>query len=166
MANTYTDASNILKKMRYLQESKTPKKNLLTEEGGVQIPEKAIAITDDPKFGEKVLSKQKEHIRSAVDSGIEFSRPNDDDPSESPLIYMPDTNNIVFSGTIPSLSNLKWQFVLKNNTGNGCFLWADELILNKENLKTLSKLQGFYENWKAEWQNSASDLEQLSNLKD
>ena len=78
---------------------------------------------------------------------------------------MPDTNNIIFSGTIPSLGNLKWQFVLKNNTGNGCFVWADELILNKDNLKTLSKLQGYYENWKAEWQNSANELEQLGNLK-
>ena len=93
----------MLDKMRKLTESCKRQKTLLTEEGGVQIPEKAIAITDDPKFGEKVLSKQKEHFRSAVESGVEFSRPDDNNPSESPLIYMPETGNIVFSGTIPSL---------------------------------------------------------------
>ena len=165
MKNSYTDAHHILTKMRKLNENMMSNKQLLSEEGGEQMPEKAIAITDDPKFGEKVLTKQKEHFRSAVDNGVEFSRPDENNPEESPLIYMPDTNNIIFSGTIPSLGNLKWQFVLKNNTGNGCFIWADELILNKDNLKTLSKLQGYYENWKAEWQNSANELEQLSNLK-
>ena len=168
MKNTYSETTNILNKMRALQEgiSKVSPKKMLKESGGEQEAEKAIAITDDPKFGEKVLSKQKEHFRSAVDNGVEFSKPDDENPSESPLIYMPDTGNIVFSGTIPSLGNLKWQFVLKNNTGNGCFLWADELILNKDNLKTLSKLHGYYENWKAEWQNSANELEQLRNLED
>jgi hypothetical protein len=164
MLDNYSDASKMLTKMRKLTESCKRQKTLLNEEGGVQIPEKAIAITDDPKFGEKVLTKQKEHFRSAVDSGVEFSRPDDNNPSESPLIYMPSTGNIVFSGTIPSLGNLKWQFVLKNNTGNGCFVWSDELILNKDNLRTLSKLHGYYENWKSEWQNSAEELEQLKNL--
>ena len=165
MSKNYIDANNILNKMRQLSENVNSNKKLLKEEGGEQMPEKAIAITDDPKFGEKVLTKQKEHFRSAVDNGVEFSRPDENNPDESPLIYMPDTNNIIFSGTIPSLGNLKWQFVLKNNTGNGCFVWADDLILNKDNLKTLSKLQGYYENWKAEWQNSANELEQLGNLK-
>lgn len=166
MSKTYSDAKDILNIIRGINENKSTNKRLLTEDGGEQVPEKAIAITDDPKFGERVLSKQKEHFRSAVDNGVEFSRPNDDNPEESPLIYMPNTGNIIFSGTIPSLGNLKWQFVLKNNTGNGCFIWADELILNKDNLKTLSKLNGYYENWKAEWQNSANELEQLNNLED
>lgn len=166
MSKTYSDAKDILNIIRGINENKSTNKRLLTEDGGEQVPEKAIAITDDPKFGEKVLSKQKEHFRSAVDNGVEFSRPNNDNPEESPLIYMPNTGNIIFSGTIPSLGNLKWQFVLKNNTGNGCFIWADELILNKDNLKTLSKLNGYYENWKAEWQNSANELEQLNNLED
>lgn len=166
MSKTYSDAKNILNIIRSINENKNTNRRLLTEEGGEQMPEKAIAITDDPKFGEKVLTKQKEHFRSAVDNGVEFSKPNNDNPEESPLIYMPNTGNIIFSGTIPSLGNLKWQFVLKNNTGNGCFIWADELILNKDNLKTLSKLNGYYENWKAEWQNSANELEQLNNLED
>lgn len=163
--NDYSTMSNMLDKIRHLKKQvlteDTSKKTFLTEE--TEKTEKCIAITDDSKFGDNVLTKQKEHIRSAVDSGIEFSKTDNENISNNPLIYMPGSNNIIFSGTIPSLSNLKWQFVLKNNTGNGCFIWADELILNKDNIKTLSKLQGYYENWKAEWQNSASELEQLSN---
>ena len=166
MSKNYIDASNILDIIRNLNESKGTTKKLLKEEGGVQKSEKAIAITDDPKFGEKVLSKQKEHFRSAVDNGVKFAASDSENPESSPLIYMPDTDNIVFSGTIPSLGNLKWQFVLENNTGNGCFIWADEMILNKDNLKVLSKLYGYYENWKSEWQNSANELEQLKNVEE
>ena len=80
MSKTYSDAKNILNIIRSINESKNTNKRLLTEEGGEQMPEKAIAITDDPKFGEKVLTKQKEHFRSAVDNGVEFSKPNDDNP--------------------------------------------------------------------------------------
>ena len=50
MLDNYSDASKMLDKMRKLTESCKRQKTLLTEEGGVQIPEKAIAITEDPKF--------------------------------------------------------------------------------------------------------------------
>ena len=81
---------------------------------------------------------------------------------ESPLIFMPEDNNLVFSGTIPSLNNLKWQFKLRTNTGDGCFIWSDGLIINEKNLKTLNKLQGFYENWKNDWQAESGDLERMA----
>jgi hypothetical protein len=74
---------------------------------------------------------------------------------------MPSTGNLVFSGTIPCLNNLKWQFVLKTSTGNGCFLWVDSLILNKENLQILNKLYGFYLNWREQWNSESADLERM-----
>ena len=60
---------------------------------------------------------------------------------------------------------MKWQFVLKNNTGDGCFVWTDGMILNKENLMILNKLQGFQKNWCEQWRQSAKELEQLNNLR-
>ena len=96
-----------------------------------------------------------------VDSGAQFNEANPDNPSDSPLIFMPETKNMVFSGTIPALNNLKWQFVLKTSTGNGCFIWADGLIVNKDNIQTLNKLQGFYQNWKEQWQMEAADLDRM-----
>jgi hypothetical protein len=157
----YNLTVDMLNKIRSLQEN-TNKNNIINESEN----NKAIAITDDPKFGEKVLTNQIKQFQSSVDSSAQFAKGDSQNPSNSPLIYMPDTGNIVFSGTIPTLNNLKWQFVLKNNTGDGCFVWTDGLILNKENLMILNKLQGFYKNWCEQWRQSAAELEQLNNLKD
>ena len=127
----------------------------------------AIAITDDPKFGQRVLSSQIESFRMQVDGGARFNDADPDKVSDSPLIFMPETKNMVFGGTIPSLNNLKWQFVLETNTGSGCFVWADGLIINKDNIQILNKLYGYYENWKEQWRVEAGDLDRMvRNLKD
>lgn len=163
----------ILDTIRNIQENKTVRiyrgdkfvttvggKNLIKEDSsGKEL--KAIAITDDPRFGQGVLTSQKEQFRSSVESGAQFSEPSEEDVSESPLIYMPETGNLVFGGIIPCLNNMKWQFVLKTNTGNGCFVWADGLILNKENMQILNKLYGFYLNWRDSWNSEAGDLEKM-----
>ena len=126
--------------------------------------ENAIAITDDPKFGQNALTNQINQFRSAVESGAQFTKPGEVTVSESPLKFIPSTTNLIFSGIIPCLNNLKFQFVLRTSTGNGCFIWADELILNKDNIQILNKLYGFYLNWKEEWGMQHSDLEKLNNM--
>ena len=127
----------------------------------------AIAITDDPKFGQNVLSSQIESFRTQVESGAQFNEANPNKVSDSPLIFMPETKNMVFSGTIPALNNLKFQYVLETNTGNGCFVWADGLIINKDNIQTLNKLYGYYMNWRDEWRTEAADLDRMvQNIKE
>lgn len=121
----------------------------------------AIAITDDPKFGTRVLSSQIESFRMQVESGAQFNEANPEKVSDSPLIFMPETKNMVFSGTIPALNNLKWQFVLETNTGSGCFVWADGLIVNKDNIQILNKLFGYYQNWREQWRTEAGDLDRM-----
>lgn len=141
--------------------STLPSNGLLLEEEDKEKTD-AIAITDDPRFGQNVLTNQIQQFRSSVEGGAQFSKPDEVSVSESPLIYIPKTGNLVFSGVIPCLNNLKWQFVLKTSTGNGCFIWSDGLILSKDNMQILNKLYGFYENWKEQWQMEASDLEKLA----
>ena len=127
----------------------------------------AIAITDDPKFGQNVLSSQIESFRMQVESGAQFNEADPDKVSDSPLIFMPETKNMVFSGTIPALNNLKWQFVLETNTGSGCFIWADGLIINKDNIQILNKLFGYYQNWRESWRTEAADLDRMvQNIKE
>lgn len=121
----------------------------------------AIAITNDPKFGQEVLKNQIEEFKATVDGGAQFANENGASPAESPLVYMPSTGNLVFSGTIPALNNLKWQFSLKDSDGTGLFIWSEGLRLNKENLQVLNKLFGHYQNWKKEWEASAGMLENL-----
>lgn len=156
---------DMLAKIRSINESEhiSGQSRLLTEEKENKSEKTdAIAITDDPTFGENVLTNQIQQFRTSVEGGAQFSKPEEVEVSESPLIYIPRTGNLVFSGIIPCLNNLKWQFVLKTNTGNGCFIWSDGLILNKDNMQILNKLYGFYENWKEQWQMEASDLEKLA----
>jgi hypothetical protein len=138
-------------------------KTLLKEDANSGNP---IAITNDPKFGQDVLKNQIEEFRAAVDGGAQFASENSSSPTASPLVYIPSTNqnesgNLIFSGTIPSLNKLKWQFILKDENGDGLLLWADGLRLSKENLQILNKLQGHYKNWKAQWQQSESMLVNL-----
>ena len=59
---------------------------------------------------------------------------------------------------------MRWQFVLKTNTGNGCFIWSDGLILSDENIKILQKLRGFYKNWKNQWEIEGADLERMAKM--
>lgn len=163
MANTsYATASNLLDKLRTLNENakNTNKTVKVLKEEAISSNNNAIAITDDPKFGDKVLSNQINQFHTSVDSSTRFGEANPDNPGDSPLIYMPDSGNIVFSGVIPTLNNLKWQFVLNDN----CFIWSEGLILNKENLVILNKLQGFYKNWCEQWRQSAKELQQLKNV--
>lgn len=130
-----------------------------------------IAITNDPKFGQEVLKNQIDEFRATVDGGAQFASENSSSPMASPLVYIPSTNpnesgNLIFSGTIPSLNKLKWQFILKDENGEGLLLWADGLRLSKENLQILNKLQGHYRNWKAQWQQSESMLVNLGKKND
>lgn len=156
MEKDYT--RDLLNKIRNINENGIPEKLLLKEEN--EGKSNAIAITDDPRFGQSVLSSQIEQFRTSVDSGAQFSKPTGK-VSESPLIYLPDQNNLVFSGTIPRLNNLRFQFKLRTNTGEGCFISCDSLILSDENLRTIQKLHGFYKNWKEQWNAEGGDLERM-----
>lgn len=151
--NEDTIARNILNNIRkysLLKESET---------------QDAIAITNDAKFGQEVLKNQINEFKSTVDGGAQFATENEKSPSNSPLVYIPSSGNLIFSGTIPSLNNLKWQFSLKDSDGTGLFIWSEGLRLNKENLQTLNKLHGHYLNWKNQWEQSSSMLENLNNKK-
>jgi hypothetical protein len=150
---------NILKTLR---ENKMQSTGTMLLKEETEVNQDAIAITNDPKFGQEVLKNQIDEFKSTVDGGAQFSTENAGSPAESPLIYMPSNGNLVFSGTIPSLNNLKWQFSLKDSDGTGLFIWSEEgLRLNKENLATLNKLHGHYQNWKSQWEQSSGMLETL-----
>lgn len=149
----------ILDKIRSISENTESYSEFLAEDKATST--KAVAITDDPRFGDRALSNQIAQFRSAVEGGAQFSTPEEGKVSESPLIYLPETGNLIFSGVIPCLNNLKWQFVLRTSTGNGCFVWTDGLILSNDNLQILNKLFGFYLNWKQQWQMESGDLEKM-----
>ena len=84
-----------------------------------------IAITNDVIFGNNVLQT-------------------------NPLVYLPETGNLVFSGSIPNLGNMKFQFSLMDVT-NAPYIWTEGLPLTDEVVNTINKMKAFYLNWKEQW---------------
>lgn len=154
----YDFDKNFLNSIRELN-----KKGLLREaEEGEK--KDAIAITDDPKFGDHVLTNQIDNFKQTVNGGAKFSKPNPDDAQSNPLVFFPSTGNLVFTGSIPSLSDLKFQFSL-NDVTNSPYIFVDGLALTEDVVTTLNKLRGFYLNWRDEWNSSSGMLEDLTKLK-
>lgn len=98
-----------------------------------------ILVTDDPKFGNQTLTTQKE---AAKEIGADFKN------FDTPLIFYPEDGDLVLSGEIPDMNNLKFQFRYKDSSGQGCYIWAEGLQLTDDNVKKINKIQGFYKNWK------------------
>ena len=153
----YDFDKNFLNSIRELN-----KKNLIRE--AEEEKNDAIAITDDPKFGDHVLSNQIDNFRQTVNGSAKFANPNPEDPQSNPLVYFPSTGNLVFTGSIPTLSDLKFQFSL-NDVTSSPYIFVDGLALTEDVITTLNKLRGFYLNWRDEFFAASGMLEDLKKIK-
>ncbi len=160
--NQYDNIKELLdisRSAKTMRESKIRTRGfLLTEE---EKKKDAIAITNDARFGDNVLQGQIDSFKQTVNAGAKFAKENSDEPENNPLVYYPKTGNLIFSGSIPQLNGLKFQFSL-NDVASSPYVFVEGLCLSEECIKTLSKLRGFYLNWRDEWQNSGSMLDRLN----
>lgn len=122
--------------------------------------EDIIPITNEPRFGQNVLDNQIENFRKTVNGGAKFADENSEDAESNPLVFYPKSGNLVFSGSIPNMSGLKFQFSL-NDVTSAPYIFVDGLALTDDVLNTLQKLSGFYKNWRDEWQASTDLLDRL-----
>lgn len=67
----------------------------------------------------------------------------------NPMLYYPEDGDVVLSGKIPTLNDMRFQFRFKDQNG-GCYVWSSPLTLNKDTISTLSRIFGVFENWKNE----------------
>lgn len=136
--------------------TKKIRKILKEEKNQEDEKEGAIAITNSPRFGTNVLQNQIDNFRKTVNGGAKFGNENESDPESNPLVYYPKSGNLVFSGSIPNLSGLKFQFSL-NDVTNAPYIFVDGLALTEDVITTLNKISGFYKNWRDEFE-AATDL--------
>ena len=80
----------------------------------------------------------------------------------NPMLYYPEDGDVVLSGKIPTLNDMRFQFRFKDQNG-GCYVWSSPLTLNKDTISTLSRIYGVFENWKNELQ-TTEDIKPM-NLK-
>lgn len=146
--------------IEFIKENSVRRKRIINEAEETDDKGDIIPITDEPRFGQDVLSNQIENFRKTVSGGAKFASADSDDPESTPLVFYPKSGNLVFSGSIPSISGLKFQFSL-NDVTNAPYIFVDGLALTDDVLNTLQKLSGFYKNWREEWQASTDLLDKL-----
>ena len=137
----------------------------LHESEGKSEGEDAIAITNDARFGQQVLANQISAFKKSVSGGAKFASENSEDAESNPLVFYPKSGNLIFSGSIPNMSDLKFQFSL-NDVTNAPYIFVDGLALTDDVLNTLKKLNGYYKNWKEEWESSTDLLDKLKKEED
>lgn len=67
---------------------------------------------------------------------------------KTPMLYYPQDGDVVLSGEISSLNNAKFQFRLKDPSGDGCYVWTEPIQLTENNINQLRIIYGVYKNWK------------------
>ena len=101
---------------------------------------KEFPITKNtPNFGD-VRTSQEDTLIKTIGESLEFS--------EDALVYKPDSKDLVLSGKINSL-NLVFQFKYNDPSGDGCYIWVQELQMTEANQKTLGKIRDAFLNWKS-----------------
>lgn len=153
--NEYDVAKSMISHIKNVNESVERKKKFLKESSDKRKND-PIAITNDPKFGQNVLKNQIDSFRKSVSGGAKFSDENSDDAESNPLVFYPESGNLIFSGSIPSMSGLKFQFSLNDMT-NAPYIFVDGLAVTEDVITMINKLNGYYKNWKEEFL-AATDL--------
>lgn len=156
----YDSDKEMLNKIRKMNESISKKRKMHINEAEDD-KATAIAITDDVKFGDHTLQNQIDSFRQAVNGSAKFAKANSEDPQSNPLVYFPNTGNIVLTGSIPTLSDLKFQFSL-NDVTNSPYIFVNGLALTEDVITTINKLRGYYLNWCDEWFAAGEMLEKLN----
>lgn len=164
MKRQYDEDKEFLETIRSLKESaiiNKSRRRLIKEER--EEKDSAIPITNDVRFGENVLDNQIKDFKTVVNLGAKFSGENSEDAESNPLVFYPKSGNIVFTGSIPSMSNLKFQYSLNDVTG-APYIFVDGLALTDDVINTINKMKGHYENWKESWLSESDLLEKLGKV--
>lgn len=99
--------------------------------------------------GENVPYTMQDQLMSSIVETARTQFGADFSNSKNPMLYYPDSGDVTLSGTIRDLNDAKFQFRYKDSNG-GCYIWISPLLLNDDNIKTLSVISGVYKNWKKE----------------
>lgn len=127
----------------------------LLNEGATDDKDKAkdeFPITKDTKNFGDVRTSQEEALIKTVGESIEFPK--------NGLVYKPDTKDLILTGKVTPL-DLVFQFRYNDPSGDGCYLWVQELQLTETNQKTIGKIRDGFLNWKSSLLQNGDLLEKL-----
>lgn len=113
---------------------------LISESASNDNSTKEFPITKNTKNFGDVRTAQEEAVIKTIGQSVEFP--------ENALVYKPDTKDLVLSGKITA-SNIVFQFRFKDPSGEGCYIWVQELQLTDANLETVGEIRNAFLNWKS-----------------
>lgn len=127
------------------------KKNLILEENETKSDNKFNITKNTPHYGDVRVS-QEENLKKTLGEGIELG--------EDGLCYYPNDKNLILTAKIESL-NIVFQFKYRDQSGDGCYIWANGLQLTETNERTIGKIRDAFKNWKESLIKDADLLEKL-----
>jgi oligoribonuclease NrnB/cAMP/cGMP phosphodiesterase (DHH superfamily) len=130
------------------------KKKVITEENepNSNDNETKFNITKNtPQYGDVRVS-QEESLRKTLGEDIEMK--------EDGLCYYPNNKDLVLTAKIDSL-NIVFQFKYRDQSGDGCYIWANGLQLTETNERTIGKIRDSFKNWKDNLIQNSDLLEKL-----
>lgn len=127
------------------------KKNLILEENETKSDSKFNITKNTPHYGDVRVS-QEENLKKTLGEGIELG--------EDGLCYYPNDKNLILTAKIESL-NIVFQFKYRDQSGDGCYIWANGLQLTETNERTIGKIRDAFKNWKESLIEDADLLEKL-----
>lgn len=113
---------------------------------------KSFSITKKtPQFGDVRVS-QEEALTKTIGESIDFE--------EDALIFYPSKKVLALTGKINAL-NIVFQFRYNDESGEGCYIWANRLQLTDTNSRTIGKIRDAFTNWRNNLVNNGDLIEKL-----
>lgn len=129
-------------------------KKLLKEETNKITPHdsEGFKITKTtPMFGDVRVS-QEESLIKTIGESIELD--------ENSLVYYKEDKDLVLTGKLNSLK-VVFQFRSNDDSGEGCYIWANMLRLTEANTKTIGMIRNAFSNWKNSLTENGDFMEKL-----
>ena len=104
-----------------------------------------------PQFGDVRVS-QEETLKKTIGEDIEMG--------DDGLVYYSNNKDLVLTAKIDSL-NIVFQFKYRDQSGDGCYLWANGFQLTESNERTIGKIRDAFKNWKDNLIQDSDLLEKL-----
>ena len=144
------------KKPSMLQEhkdllEKLKKKSLNESDTSKESDNKFKITKSTPQFGDVRVS-QEETLKKTIGEDIEMG--------DDGLVYYSNNKDLVLTAKIDSL-NIVFQFKYRDQSGDGCYLWANGLQLTESNERTIGKIRDAFKNWKDNLIQDSDLLEKL-----
>ena len=82
----------------------------------------------EEKTGESVPYTTNDELMSSIMETAKAQFGADFNGFTNPMLYYPEDGDVVLSGKIPTLNDMKFQFRFKDQNG-GCYIWSSPLTL-------------------------------------